>query len=111
MREFATAYFRNPGSLRVLPGLCRKVSASPPRAPVAPRAPEAPLAARTFDVFSMEVPPKKITFFSENVAPVRQSGSKSTPFTEETYKIAAKIDLLKRSHEVQRARNPGYTCK
>ena len=108
LREFATAYFRHPGYLRVLPGLCRKVSASPPRAP---RAPEAPRAAVTFDVFSMEVPPKKIIFFSENVAPVRQSGSKSTPFTEETYKIAAKIDLLKRSHEVQRARNPGYTCK
>ena len=47
------AYFRHPGSLRVLPGLCRKVSASPPRAPE---------AEDTFDVFSIEVPPKKITF-------------------------------------------------
>ena len=108
MREFATAYFRNPGSLRVLPGLCRKVSASPRLAQLAP---EAQRAAVAFDVFSIEVPPKKITFFSQNVAPVRQSGTKNTPFTEETYKIAAKIDLLKRSHEVQRARNPGYTCK
>ena len=53
---------------------------------------------------------KKNHFFHRTIAPVRQRGTKNTPFTEETQQIAAEIDLFKRSHEVQRARNPGYTC-
>ena len=61
LREFATAYFRHPGYLRVLPGLCRRVSASPPEAPEASR------AARTFEVFRLCLAPKKNTFWTETL--------------------------------------------
>ena len=92
---------------RVSAALWETLPADPPDPPDPRRA----AACSRIDGYTWSLARTTNHFLDRNLVNTSQNGSKSTPFTEETYKIAAKIDLIKRSHEVQRARNPGYTCK